>query len=55
MADNLALINSYLTTTGRAWDRLPPLVSNRSGLSARIELWLKRNLNELRVGLPGSK
>jgi len=43
-AETLALINSYLTTTGRAWDRLPPVVSNRSGVSARIELWLKRHL-----------
>jgi hypothetical protein len=43
-AEKLALINSYLTTTARAWDRLPPLVSNRSGLGARIELWLKRRL-----------
>ena len=43
-AETLALINSYLTTTGRAWDRLPPVVSNRSGISARIELWLKRHL-----------
>lgn len=43
-AENLALLNSYLTTTARAWDRLPPLVSNRSGLSARLELWLKRQL-----------
>jgi hypothetical protein len=42
--ENLALINSHLTTTGRAWDRLPPLVSNRSGLAARLELWLKRRL-----------
>jgi hypothetical protein len=41
---NLALINSYLTTTARAWDRLPPLVSNRSGTLARLELWLKRQL-----------
>ena len=45
--ENLVLINSYLTTTARAWDRLPPLVSNRSGLIARLELWLKRRL---RVG-----
>lgn len=45
--ENLALINSYLTTTARTWDRLPPLVSNRSGLTARLELWLKRRL---RVG-----
>ena len=42
--ESLALLNSYLTTTARAWDRLPPLVSNRSGLSAKLELWLKRNL-----------
>ncbi len=42
--ENLALINSYLTTTARTWDRLPPLVSNRSGLTARLELWLKRRL-----------
>lgn len=40
----LSLIESYLTTTARAWDRLPPLVSNRSGLIARVELWLKRQL-----------
>jgi hypothetical protein len=43
-AGNLSLINSYLTTTARAWDRLPPVVSNRSGFVARVELWLKRNL-----------
>ena len=43
-AENLALINSYLTTTARAWDRLPPLVSNRSGVAARLELWIKRHL-----------
>jgi len=42
--ESLALISSYLTTTARAWDRLPPLVSNRSGLAARLELWLKRHL-----------
>jgi len=41
---NLSLIESYLTTTARAWDRLPPLLSNRTGLIARIELWLKRQL-----------
>jgi hypothetical protein len=43
-ADILALIDSYLTTTARAWDRLPPLVSNRTGTPARLELWLKRHL-----------
>lgn len=40
---DLARLESYLTTTARAWDRLPPLVSNRSGATARIELWLKRH------------
>lgn len=40
---SLPRLESYLTTTARAWDRLPPLVSNRSGTSARIELWLKRH------------
>jgi hypothetical protein len=43
-AESLALIDSYLTTTARTWDRLPPVVSNRSGVSARLELWLKRQL-----------
>jgi len=43
-AENLSLIESYLTTTARAWDRLPPLVSNRSGSIARVELWLKQQL-----------
>jgi DNA repair exonuclease SbcCD ATPase subunit len=42
-ADSLARLESYLTTTGRAWDRLPPVVSNRSGAIARAELWLKNN------------
>jgi hypothetical protein len=40
--ENLALVNSYLTTTARAWDRLPPVVSNRSGFRAQLELWCKR-------------
>lgn len=43
-AENRALINSYLTTTARTWDRLPPVVTNRSGLLARLDLWLKRRL-----------
>jgi hypothetical protein len=40
---SLARLDSYLTTTARAWDRLPPVVSNRRGTTARIELWLKRH------------
>jgi hypothetical protein len=42
--DNLALVRSQLAITARAWDRLPPVVSNRSGLTARLELWMKRLL-----------
>jgi hypothetical protein len=40
--ETLARIDAYLTTTARAWDRLPPVVSNRSGGLARLELWVKR-------------
>jgi hypothetical protein len=38
--------NSYpsMTVLARAWDRLPPLVSNRTGASARFELWIKAKL-----------
>lgn len=43
-SQSLALINSYLTTTERAWDRLPPVTSNRSGLVASVELWWKRQM-----------
>ena len=46
-AESLSLIESYLTTTARAWDRVPPLVSNRSGSIARVELWLKRQLKRV--------
>jgi hypothetical protein len=28
----------------RAWDRLPPVVTNRTGTFARLELWLKEKL-----------
>lgn len=41
---DVSRLESYLTTTARAWDRLPPLVSNRSGTTARLELWFKRHL-----------
>ena len=39
-----ARLNAHLTTTARAWDRLPPVFSNRSGTAARIEVWLKARL-----------
>jgi hypothetical protein len=44
--ETLARIDAYLTTTARAWDRLPPIVSNRSGALARLELWVKRRLKQ---------
>ena len=44
VSESLALIDSYLTTTARAWDRLPPLVSNRRGAAATFELWIKQHL-----------
>lgn len=44
IAEKLALLNAHLTTLARAWDRLPAIVSYRSGLAARIELWIKRQL-----------
>ena len=40
----MARLNAHLTTTARAWDRLPPVSSNRSGTAARIEVWLKARL-----------
>jgi hypothetical protein len=40
----MARLNAHLTTTARAWDRLPPVFSNRSGTAARIEVWLKARL-----------
>ena len=43
-AQPLARIEGYLTTTGRAWDRLPPVVSNRTGTLAKLELWIKQRL-----------
>lgn len=38
--------NAYagLAVMARAWDRLPPVVTNRTGTLARIELWLKEKL-----------
>jgi hypothetical protein len=41
-AESQALIASYLTTTARAWDRLPPIGSNRSAALARIEVAVKK-------------
>jgi len=40
----LARLRANVATTERAWSRLPPLVSYRRGLPARVELWLKRQI-----------
>ena len=45
--DSLARLSANLTTTARAWDRLPPIYSNRSGVAARVELWLKARFKGL--------
>jgi hypothetical protein len=37
----LARLSEQLTVTGRAWNRLPPIFSNRQGTLGRIELWIK--------------
>lgn len=39
-------VRSYpnLATMNRAWDRLPPVLSNRRGALASLDLWLKRIL-----------
>jgi hypothetical protein len=33
-----------LSVLDRAWDRLPPIVSKRTGTSAKFELWIKSKL-----------
>ena len=42
--DALARLQANLSTTERAWSRLPPLLSYRRGLAARLELWLKQQI-----------
>ena len=45
--ESLSRLSAHLTTTARAWDRLPPLFSNRKGGAARLELWLKARLKSM--------
>jgi hypothetical protein len=40
-SEALARMDANLATTGRAWSRLPPMLSYRRGAAARLELWLK--------------
>lgn len=44
LADALARLDVNLATAERAWNRLPPLMSYREGLAARLELWVKRQI-----------
>jgi small-conductance mechanosensitive channel len=46
-SESLSRLSAHLTTTARAWDRLPPLYSNRRGTTARLELWLKARLKSM--------
>src|SRR5438874_458279 len=46
-AAELVRIGGYLSTTARAWDRLPPVISNRSGAMSRLELWFKSRAKSL--------
>jgi len=41
-SESLARVSAHLEVTTRAWDRLPPVFTNRHGTFARLELWLKR-------------
>jgi tetratricopeptide (TPR) repeat protein len=41
-SEPLARMDANLATTGRAWSRLPPMLTYRRGAAARLELWLKR-------------
>ena len=45
--ESLTRVSAHLAVISRAWDRLPPLVTNRRGALARIELWLKRTSKPL--------
>jgi hypothetical protein len=45
--ESLNRLSAHLTSTSRAWDRLPPLYSNRRGTAARLELWIKARLKSM--------
>jgi hypothetical protein len=45
--ESLTRASAHLAVTGRAWDRLPPVFSNRSGALARLELRIKRTCKSL--------
>jgi chromosome segregation ATPase len=43
-AEAFARMEANLATAERAYAKLPPLQSNRAGLAARVELWVKRKI-----------
>src|ERR1700681_4724176 len=45
--ESLKRLSAHLNTTARAWDRLPPMFSNRKGGPARLELWIKARLKTM--------
>ena len=44
---SLDRLSAQLAITARAWDRLPPLVSNRSGALRRVEISIKKAFRPL--------
>lgn len=46
-SESLARLSAHLTATARAWNRLPPVISNRGGAAGRLELWIKSRLKSL--------
>ncbi len=46
-SESLTRASAHLAVTNRAWDRLPPVSSNRVGMFARLELWIKRKTRSL--------
>jgi DNA repair exonuclease SbcCD ATPase subunit len=46
-SESLSRVSAHLAVTGRSWDRLPPVFSNRHGTLARIELWFKKKSKPL--------
>ena len=46
-SETIERLRAHLTTTARAWERLPPVYSHRSGVVARLELWIKARFKAL--------
>src|SRR5215831_11397463 len=45
--ESLTRVSAHLAVTGRAWDRLPPVFTNRQGALARLALWIKKKSKPL--------